>query len=101
MIPDTYNPDDDVGVRHDTLVEARIEVDSAIYRLRQINVELDALADDREGIWTADQRTELREMQRTAQAMAEACETDRADLDDKLASVKAERRAARDSLHRD
>lgn len=74
MLPGTYHKDDSDGVRRDTLVDARVEMESARAQLHDVYVTLDGLADDREGIWSADEKGEIRMMQKTADALIESCE---------------------------
>ena len=88
MLPGTYREDDADGVKLDTLVEARIEILSAKAQLQDINVMLDGLADDNEGIWTDDERTQLRQMQRDAQKLAEVCQENASDVTEELEQLK-------------
>lgn len=87
MLPGTYREDDAYGVRHDTLVDARGNLRSYKAQLEDMYVTLDALADDREGVWTDDEREELRQMQRTIRTLVEVCETNLADIDDELTEM--------------
>lgn len=78
-----------MGVRHDTLVEARIEVESAKHQLEDMYVTLDSLADDREGIWTEEERAKVRSMQKAAQILADSCGDNLDDIDDELETVRS------------
>lgn len=92
MLPRIYDPDASVGVRHDSLVDARIEAETAEYQLRQMHVMLDGMADTREGIWTEDQMSELRDMQARISTLLNAIETTVQDTEDELGRVHEELR---------
>jgi hypothetical protein len=86
----TYDDDDSIGVRRDTLVDARVELESDLYCLREMYVMLDGMADDMEGIWTSDDRATMRRQQEQIRDLIDLGEETRADIDDELARVKQE-----------
>ncbi len=90
MLPRIYNEDDALGVRMDTLVEGRIEAENARAQLEDFNVVLDSLADDRNGIWSDEDRRRLRTMQQECRSMMEQLEGDKREINSELRQVKAE-----------
>lgn len=84
MLPGTYREDDSEGVRKDVLMEARIEAENYKSQLQEMNVVLDSIADDREGIWTDDQRAEIRLMQKTMRTLIEQCDEMISDIDEEM-----------------
>lgn len=90
MLPGTYREDDALGVRLDTLVDARMENEASKSQLRNAYVQFDSVADDREGIWTDDERREVRQMQKTTETLIEQLEENVSDIDDELEAVREE-----------
>lgn len=90
MLPNTYDRDDSIGVRRDTLCDALSDAKHAEEVLKEINVQLDDIADDREGIWTDDERSELRMMQETVQTLIEASQKTQGDIAHELKKVDIE-----------
>ena len=81
MLPNSYREDDPPGVRLDTLTDARMEVEHTIHQLKEAYLIFDDIADDNEGIWTDDERTEVRGMQSTVSALIASKETDLEDIE--------------------
>lgn len=90
MLPGTYDEDDGLGIRHDVLVDSRIEVENAVHFLTEMNVMLDSIADDREGIWTDGERRRLRSMQGTVQGLIERKEADLEEISEEYERVREE-----------
>lgn len=67
-----------------------MEVGSAKAQLKDVYVTMDSLADDREGIWTEDERQEIRLIQKTAKALVESCGENIDDIQDELDAVEEE-----------
>lgn len=84
MLPGTYREDDSEGVKQDVLRDARIEAEGYKSQLQEMDVILDGMADDREGIWTDDQRAEIRLMQQTIRTLVEQCSEMVDDIDDEM-----------------
>jgi hypothetical protein len=90
MLPGTYDDDDSTGVRRDILVDARVKLQSDLYDLREMNVNLDGMADDVDGIWTKDDRATMRSHQKEVQELIAVGEDNLADIEEELARVKQE-----------
>lgn len=89
MLPATYNPDDPIGVRRDTLVDARISLESALQTLRKMHVMLDVLADDVEGIWNPAEFQAFRDMQSDVSTLVNCVESKLDAIDEEMADIPA------------
>lgn len=91
MLPNDYDPDAALGVRRDVLADATGEAANAVYQLRDMDVVLDGLAEDW-AVFTDDEITEIRQLQRTVRALADSKERDLVDIREELTAVKRELR---------
>lgn len=89
MLPNDYHPDDDYGVRLDVLVDGRMMAEHTRHQLRRVNVILDDLADD-PVVLTPDETREIRQLQRTVQALLASKEEDVEDMTEEIERLKAE-----------
>jgi len=80
MLPGTYDPDESRGIRRDTLADALMELNDAHHKLQQMHVSLDVIADDRERIWSDDERAEIRSLQRAVSTLMDVAQENKQDV---------------------
>lgn len=84
MLPGTYREDDSIGIKRDVLRDSLIESEDYKHRLQDVYVEFDSMADDDEGVWTDDERSEIRLMQKTVKALIDSTDENIDDIREEL-----------------
>lgn len=94
MLPNGYSRNDGIGLRRDTLIDARGEADNAQHALRSAASDLDAILDTRDGIWHDDEAERLREIQQELWDIADSKEDDIEEINTELVDIKQEEQEA-------